>query len=88
MDIDNIIDAVNDAVEILKEYREMLETGNCNTCKVERSCQYCPEKGELVRVNCPLYVKPEGGVVKVITPERKEGADYKEKALRNNENKF
>lgn len=61
MDIDNIIDAVNDAVEILKVYREMLETGNCNTCKVERSCQYCPEKGELVRVNCPLYVKPEGG---------------------------
>lgn len=68
--ISDMIKSLNKTVEILKIYDELMEKGDCNSCKLERSCQYCPKVGEVVRINCPLYVRPEGGVVKVVTPQK------------------
>ena len=72
-EIEKMIEHLDDAIEIVKCYGEMMEKGNCNTCKVFRSCQYAPKLGEIVRVNCPLYVKPEGGIGKVVTPQKDKG---------------
>lgn len=71
--LEEIIESMNDAVEILKCYEEMMKRGECNTCAVNRSCQYCPEQGDIVRVNCPLYVKPKEGIVRIVTPQEDKG---------------
>ena len=42
--------------ECLMAYKQIIESGSCNDCKLS-DCQYRPKLGELVRYNCPFYVK-------------------------------
>ena len=53
--IDDTINELSYAIEYLRAYKAMQETGNCNTCAV-RGCEYMPAWGDLVRYNCPHYV--------------------------------
>lgn len=48
---------VHDCLVLLKE---ILDSGDCNTCKKKRECVDCPKIGGLVRFNCKDYEK-EGG---------------------------
>lgn len=73
MGIREMVEVLEDVIKILKIYGEMMESGNCNTCAINRSCQYCPELGKIVRVNCPLYVEKKTGVVKVVNPHKDKG---------------
>ena len=41
-----------DNLELL---RHIQKTGDCNTCKAQKSCKYAPEVGQMVRYNCPFY---------------------------------
>lgn len=43
----------------LKAYKQILESGDCNTCAKSGYCEYEPQWGEMVRFNCPLYVGGE-----------------------------
>ena len=39
----------------LMAYRSISRLPDCNTC-TDRKCQYRPKPGELVRINCPLWI--------------------------------
>lgn len=41
----------------LRALREIIETGSCNECNVRKSCKLVPKCGEMVRYNCPFFVK-------------------------------
>lgn len=41
--------------EWLKAYKEIIESGDCNTCRASRNCCFLPQIGRLVRYNCPFY---------------------------------
>ena len=43
----------------LKEYKQILESGDCNECAKSGCCDYEPQWGELVRYNCPHFVRGE-----------------------------
>lgn len=51
-----IADTAN-ILDSLRLLREILESGDCNTCT--RECSYVPDVGALVRYNCPFYKKKE-----------------------------
>lgn len=36
-------------------YKQLAAQGDCNDCGKERSCEYRPRPGGIVRVNCPLW---------------------------------
>lgn len=38
-------------------YQRMSALPNCNDCGIENECEYRPEWGAPVRVNCPLWKK-------------------------------
>ena len=42
-------------VSILKDYRRIVESGNCNICAWKKQCDLVPEPGQPVRYNCPYY---------------------------------
>ena len=42
-------------VSMLKDYRRIVESGNCNICAWKKRCDFVPEPGQLVRYNCPYY---------------------------------
>ena len=42
-----------------KEYRRLTDLPNCNCCGIKNTCTYCPEPGENVRINCPLWEEKE-----------------------------
>ena len=44
-------------IDVLRAYREIVNTGSCNECASKLTCQYCPKAGEIVRYNCPHYQK-------------------------------
>ena len=49
-------------LDALMAYRNIVESGDCNNCKVQRECEVKPKPGQLVRYNCPFYQrggKPE-----------------------------
>lgn len=51
-------DTISDAAYILdtlRAYRNIVESGDCNRCKVKMTCKYAPKPGQLVRYNCPFY---------------------------------
>ena len=56
--LDDIIADVAYILDTLMAYRNIAETGNCNTCKI-RKCQWKPKLGQLVRYNCPHYKAEE-----------------------------
>lgn len=46
------VKAERDALHIY--YKDLINKPDCNDCKAE-DCQYRPQWGEVVRVNCPLW---------------------------------
>ncbi len=60
---DSIVDMTH-ILNALMTYRDIIQTGNCNSCrmKIRGSCTYLPKPGQLVRYNCPFYkgLKQEG----------------------------
>ena len=55
--IDDTIADVVYILDTLMAYRNIIQTGNCNSCRMARpaSCPYVPKPGQLVRYNCPFY---------------------------------
>lgn len=56
--LDDTIANVAYILDTLIVYRNIVEKGNCNSCK-NKNCQWKPKPGQLVRYNCPHY-KAEG----------------------------
>ena len=56
--LDDTIANVAYILDTLIVYRNITETGNCNTCK-NKDCQWRPKLGQLVRYNCPHYEAEE-----------------------------
>lgn len=44
-------------VSLLTTLKEIMESGDCNTCAAKYKCQYVPKPGERTRYNCPLFQK-------------------------------
>lgn len=60
------MDKLNDAIlnvayilDCLRCLRNICETGDCNNCKSKPTCDMKPEPGQMVRYNCPFYVKDD-----------------------------
>ena len=45
-------------LDTLIVYRNIVETGNCNSCK-NKNCQWKPKLGQIARYNCPHYKAEE-----------------------------
>lgn len=59
--LDKAIADVSYILDTLLAYRNIVQTGDCNRCKIKKECDFCPKPGELVRYNCVFYVAEEGG---------------------------
>jgi hypothetical protein len=44
-------------LDCLRCLRNILETGDCNNCRSSSTCNVRPKPGQMVRYNCPFYVK-------------------------------
>lgn len=44
-------------LDCLRNLRSIYETGDCNNCEIRTICKIKPMPGQMVRYNCPLYVK-------------------------------
>lgn len=58
--LDKAISNVSYILDTLMAYRNIVQTGDCNRCKIKKDCSVCPKPGEMVRYNCMFYVA-EGG---------------------------
>ena len=56
--LDDTISTVAHILDCLMVYRNIAESGDCNTCK-NKDCQWKPKLGQLVRYNCPHYKAEE-----------------------------
>lgn len=54
--LDDTISNVAYILDSLMTLRNILETGDCNTCEIKLKCRYAPKPGQLVRYNCPHYI--------------------------------
>lgn len=54
--LDNAIANTAYILDCLRALRSMCECGNCNNCGA-KDCEHKPRVGQIVRYNCPLYVK-------------------------------
>ena len=57
--LDDIIAAKNYELQCLIAYRDIINSGDCNTCDIQKHCSIVPKPGQLVRYNCAEYVKKE-----------------------------
>ena len=57
--LDKAIADVAYILDTLMAYRNIVQTGDCNRCKIKKECGVCPKPGEIVRYNCPFYVEKE-----------------------------
>lgn len=55
--IDKAIADVAYILDTLMAYRNIVQTGDCNRCKIKKECGVCPKPGEIVRYNCVFYVE-------------------------------
>ena len=55
--LDKAIADVAYILDSLMVYRNILQTGDCNNCAISGKCKYCPKHGQMVRYNCPHYMK-------------------------------
>ena len=55
--LDDAISTIGYIIDTLIAYRNIIETGDCNECGLNRNCRYVPDPGEQVRYNCPFFVK-------------------------------
>ena len=53
--LDDAISETAYVLDTLIAYRRIVQSGDCNSCAVNKKCEYAPELGELVRYNCPFY---------------------------------
>ena len=53
--LDDAISDVANILDTLIAYRNIVQTGTCNDCGKRKDCEYLPQVGELVRMNCPFY---------------------------------
>lgn len=53
--LDDTIANVAYILDTLMAYRNIVQTGNFNSCKVQKKCEIKPKPGQLVRYNCPFY---------------------------------
>lgn len=58
--LDRAIADVAYILDTLLAYRNIVQTGDCNRCKIKKECGACPKPGEQVRYNCMFYVSEEG----------------------------
>jgi hypothetical protein len=56
--LDKAIADVAYILDCLMAYRNMIEAGDCNSCK-NKNCGCKPKPGQLVRYNCPHYKAEE-----------------------------
>ena len=54
--LNKVIADVAYILDVLMAYRNIIQTGDCNTCH-DRNCQYRPKPGQMVVYNCPFYEK-------------------------------
>ena len=47
-------------LDSLMALRNIQESGSCNDCGIAWACQMKPQPGQMVRYNCPFWVKQEG----------------------------
>lgn len=47
------------ALDVLRAYRDIVDSGCCNDCESKKDCKYAPKPGQLVRYNCPFYERKE-----------------------------
>lgn len=55
--LDDTIADVSYILDTLMAYRNIVQTGNCNSCNVQKKCEVKPKPGQLVRYNCPFYYR-------------------------------
>ena len=53
--LDEAIFDVRYILDVLTAYRNIVNSGCCNTCSKQKECKYAPKLGALVRYNCPFY---------------------------------
>ena len=58
--LDDTISSVAYILDTLIAYRNISNTGCCNDCGNVKGCEYAPKLGQLVRYNCPFYVRKDG----------------------------
>jgi len=68
MNEDKIILSNEDIEEIFGKIYNLIRFGNealrrpnCNDCAISKTCQDCPKPGDFVVINCPRWVKEQGG---------------------------
>ncbi len=52
--LDDTISDVSYILDALMAYRNIVQSGNCNTCD-NRDCKWKPKLGQLIRYNCPHF---------------------------------
>lgn len=58
--LDDAISNVAYFLNALMAYRNIVDSGCCNDCGNVKTCKYKPKPGQLVRYNCPFYVRKDG----------------------------
>lgn len=53
--LDNAIANTAYILDCLRALKDILETGDCNNCGTDCVCK--PKAGQMVRYNCPFYMK-------------------------------
>ena len=48
-----------DEAEYEERYKRLLALPNCNTCGIKGLCKFCVYPGQVVRINCPLWVSKQ-----------------------------
>ena len=55
--LDTIISDVAYILDTLRTFKNIYDSGDCNRCARKNECEYAPKAGQLVRYNCPFYLK-------------------------------
>lgn len=55
--LDDTIADVAYILDSLMALRSIQNSGCCNNCDIQGKLHYCPKPGEMVRYNCPSWMK-------------------------------
>jgi len=55
LDNDVLINALFSICDFARLGMSVSKLHDCNDCSKQRSCEYVPEAGQTVRINCPLW---------------------------------
>ena len=58
--LDKAIADVAYILDVLMAYRNIVQTGDCNRCKIQKECGVKPKPGQMVRYNCSFYEGEDG----------------------------